>query len=311
MVVALSFYTPSVDEDELLFLDIDLNTGQSRDILHVSFPDAFLWGSLQLSGDFFICYAGQTIGSWHVLLMNWRTESFVLLDRNGDNQTIASFAILPGHLVLVHSASEPPTHTIHLHSLAIFDHLWRPLSEFSLGDSIDPTGLVFAQLSVPDNGRQQSFPTLTVAESPRHDDTWELLIHVRDYVPPAPRPRLGSLLQRFRIRTKRNPKSIPPVTVSRFLITLPRGQSSPSALPQITPTTVFRHSKDFWYTSSAGYGLYSEPGAEIRFFIQQLDEERVRTPRSLNLYSPMRVQLTQSGTVLVADGSRAMLLYYM
>ncbi|KAF7330741.1 hypothetical protein MVEN_02412800 [Mycena venus] len=246
-----------------------------------------------------------------ILLINWRTETFVILEPNITGQRALAFAILPGHIVLVHSVSGSTAPSVHISSLAVFDNLWRPLTEFNFNGAIYPTELTsVALLEIPNHGVRSelwdSSIRLSVAESPVHDATYELVLQ-RTELFFRPLPPLVSLLLRLKLGARPRQTNIftNQQTIIRCHVTFPARQ-----LPQLTSKSAFRHWKQFISVSGAGYGLYF--GESERFFVQRLVADgTMRTPpRDLNLDAPVGIHLTQSGAVVVTDGSEITVMYY-
>ncbi|KAF7353099.1 hypothetical protein MVEN_01277900 [Mycena venus] len=276
MVVALAVATPDFQPHQLLFTGINMDTGQSRDLFCLPLSEVSLSES-QLRGDFFISF-GNFMERF-ILLINWRTETFVILEPNIAGQRALAFAILPGHIVLVHSVSGSTAPSVHISSLAVFDNLWRPLTEFNFNGAIYPTELTsVALLEIPNHGRAQ-FTMLPMNSCS----------NVRS-CSSAPLPPLVSLLLRLKLGARPRQTNIftNQQTIIRCHVTFPARQ-----LPQLTSKSAFRHWKQFISVSGAGY------------------DGTMRTPpRDLNLDAPVGIHLTQSGAVVVTDGSEITVMYY-
>ncbi|KAF7340060.1 hypothetical protein MVEN_01924100 [Mycena venus] len=315
IVVVVTMRAQHSENWHLVFLRADLNTGQLHDLLHLPFPVSTwgLWDS-QLCGNFFISSTGVQ-GRW-ILLLNWQSDTFVLLERNSDYEV---YALLPGHVVSTHPVSDSTTHRVNIYPLTSFDHLWRSFNESSLDHPINPTAHLhkdIIHLQVPNNGvhpvAHQHRIGLSVLESPVHDDTYEIVIHLRDLISPPPLPPLVSLLSRKKGGPTRGRGTgrRARVTVSRFSVALPARQMSP---PELTLKSVSRGWTDFTLLSGAGYGLYNVPG-HVGLFVRRLvaDGAEVPTPRRLRLRLPFpcSFRLTQSEAFVVYNNSHTTIMYY-
>ncbi|KAJ6566673.1 hypothetical protein B0H19DRAFT_1352348 [Mycena capillaripes] len=203
-VVALTISTPT-DTNQLLFLDVDLITGQSRELGHFTLPSTFL-GSPKLWRDFFMFHASQTPanGPGFLLLLNWRTEEYIALTLV-PGQPVDCFALLPMHIALARPGPSRSTTSLKLHLYAITDFgpYWRPLSDFNFNNPIDTGRIPSVHLPVADNNLvtapQTHSVSVSVAESPVHHDIYELTIQVTDVFFPPSLPRLASVLRQLRI----------------------------------------------------------------------------------------------------------------
>ncbi|KAJ6566629.1 hypothetical protein B0H19DRAFT_1374117 [Mycena capillaripes] len=242
----------ATNRHELFVLELDLATGESSDLLRISLTMT-LWGP-RLFEDFLVCYTspGPPYVRWFILLLNWRAEEFVFVVCNTD-QPHGSFALTPGHVVLIRPVSGPSCSTaglsVHLYPIINFEGLWRPLSELNINDPIHTEQISCVSVQVPDNNifGPRQHPTLSLTGSLLHHDTYDLTIQVADIIFPPPAARLSSLLERLRIRPQRSRTRMTHVTISRHHITLAaQGHSVNSPpLPQLTMRSIFRYSRDF------------------------------------------------------------------
>ncbi|KAJ7624115.1 hypothetical protein DFH06DRAFT_757126 [Mycena polygramma] len=288
----------------LLLLEADLQTGQSRDLVQLP----FLMDSPQLHGDF-VLFEAQSGPSKPrlVSLMNWRTEEFVVINQ----QEIQRCILLPHCVAIAQPVSgSPHAHRLHLYPLTNFD-FWRPLSEFNTNGPMHLDRLASIHLPIPDNNLPATLLhklALSVNLSPVHDETYELVIRVTDFIRPPPLARLDSLLAGLRIGHKRTHPDTTQECISRYHIVLPARVNS-SGSPQLILKSTFRHSsRDFPFrpASGAGYALRRHYAESI--LVYRLDEGAIRNPKELSLAN--HAQLTYSGTVVVLEGSHLMLYYY-
>ncbi|KAJ6566666.1 hypothetical protein B0H19DRAFT_1257860 [Mycena capillaripes] len=305
------------DRHELLFIELNLDTGKSGDLLRTSFPRTLLWAT-QLCEDFLVCYARPTPihGRWFILLLNWRAEEFVVFDCS-TTRPVDNFALLPGHIVLTRPVFGPDESSaacsVHLYSIVNFKTLWRPLSEFSFDNPIDPKEISSVELHVAHNNLvapRHLHPKLSVTQSPIHHDTYDLTIQVADIVYPPTVPRLSSLLERLRIRPKRSRRCTTQVTLSRNHIILPPGghSSKSSQPPQLAMKSIFRYLRDFYSTSEVGYAL--DCARRDPVLVHRLDDMGIGSPKQLYLGSRLYARLTPSGAIFVRETDRVVILYY-
>ncbi|KAJ6537719.1 hypothetical protein B0H19DRAFT_373289 [Mycena capillaripes] len=139
-VVALTFAAA----DRVLLCEVNLATGQSRDLLDFTLP-GILWFP-KLLGDFFICHARPTpiTPHWFILLLNFRTEEFVVLECATDQVSFSNpprsyfltFNVLIAGRLLCPVARTPRTRLPNIwtepshggpHFSSPFDNEFRPL----------------------------------------------------------------------------------------------------------------------------------------------------------------------------------------
>ncbi|KAJ7676181.1 hypothetical protein B0H17DRAFT_127534 [Mycena rosella] len=134
--------------NDIIILEADFRTGESRELLHLPIDIAFP-PRVRVCGDFF----GLEMDDWGdggpFLLVNWRTAQFILF--NSSHQA-SGFAWIPGHIILAcpgPKSKSLTTNNLRIYSLASLDHLWRPVSEFTPGNCTDPTGINCLAIKVP------------------------------------------------------------------------------------------------------------------------------------------------------------------
>ncbi|KAJ7176221.1 hypothetical protein C8R43DRAFT_1230394 [Mycena crocata] len=175
------------ENHSLLVLQINLTTGESRELFHFAPEHAMHLHDLELCGDHVAAKAQRRAAERvDVLLLNWRRKEFILFP--GTTCTHTAFALFPGHIVL---AQFPPTTAssaqtsmkskageIRLYSFASLAALGRPASEFSSEPSFHPGGApdtppvsLEIPLSTPCSGA-----SLHVAQNPLRDDSYDLVV---------------------------------------------------------------------------------------------------------------------------------------
>ncbi|KAJ7098867.1 hypothetical protein C8R44DRAFT_988701 [Mycena epipterygia] len=306
------------EHNHIIIFQVDLETGDSHDVFHLPIDTAFP-PRVQISGDFFTC---QSEWPSIVALVNWRTGRFIVFGVS-DNQDTALF---PGHIVLGYSVSGSVfSHTDHvrMYSIASFHRIWRPISDFNLNTPSDITRIGSVVINLAGNNVVRVNPwrhrvEISVAESPLHDNTYELMVRVVDSASPS---WITVLLKRIQNRLTNRPAPVEAsnvriTTVSRYHISLPTRTSSP-ALPQLALKSIFRHRRLFPYTSRTGYAMSWRQLGPLRWpreiHIHRLNKEGVNDPRCLMLdeTSLLSVQMSQTGAIVAHYGSYTVVYYYL
>ncbi|KAJ7638152.1 hypothetical protein B0H17DRAFT_1277646 [Mycena rosella] len=130
-VIAVVITVMNTRRGDIVILEADFETGGSRELLRFAITVAFL-PRVQVSDDFF----GFQMSGGRFMLINWRTAKFILFNPPYE---ASSFAWVPGHIIFGCPKSQSVSlDPIRIHSLASLDHLWRPVSEYSLDNFQDP-----------------------------------------------------------------------------------------------------------------------------------------------------------------------------
>ncbi|KAJ6592586.1 hypothetical protein B0H19DRAFT_7690 [Mycena capillaripes] len=160
-------------------------------------PNVFYPSRPSLLGDMMVI--GLNIGSTRplVLMVNWRTEEYILFNRIGSLQ--AGPVLVPGHLIITSEDPQPTQQQIvRIYSFTPFTPLWRPVLAGLLG----PVGidhfpfmtqpLEFRNIPIQNCGSVE----LLAYKSPILDETYRVMIHTTDYIPKRQK-RLTTFMRRF------------------------------------------------------------------------------------------------------------------
>ncbi|KAJ7465984.1 hypothetical protein FB451DRAFT_1369776 [Mycena latifolia] len=301
-VVSLESYT---SPRCMILIEADLRTGKSRQLLHLPTGAVFsLRPYSKLSGDFFVCQA-DTSNAYPFLLVNWRSAEFILFDSN--KYVLQRVLLFSGHIGFSYHYELTPTY-VHIHDIASLGHLWRPLSEFAFDNLTDPEEIPHITVDVPgiDNPPDYLyFPRIQVyvAESLVHDEAYELVFEATTE-PPRP-----SLLKRLRNRLTNVSARHRGTTVSRYHLTL-----SPPPPPALQLKS--RGCHEYYlgeFTVRSRYGFSC--GAQDNPVVHPLDDAETCYPRTLPrpvLSIPTsRPQFSSTGAMMVYNGSRIAICYYV
>ncbi|KAJ6629778.1 hypothetical protein B0H10DRAFT_1939418 [Mycena sp. CBHHK59/15] len=311
------------EHNHIIIFQVDLETGDSRDVCHLPIDAAFP-PRIRICGDFFTCEALVRQTAWPsiVALVNWRTGKFIGFGIDYHQDTV----LFPGHIALGCPASGAVSRIdfVRIYSMASLHHLWRPISDFSLDTLSDITRIGSVVIHLACNSVRVDpwwhRVEISVAESTVHDNTYELVARVVDS---AYRSRVMVLLKRIQNRLTNRPAPAPPnekittVTLSRYRIGVPPTTSSSPALPQLTLKSVLRHRRLFPYTSRTGYAMSWRELGPLRWpreiHIHRLDKKGVNKPRKLMLdeASLCSVQMSQTCVVMASNGSHTVLYHYL
>ncbi|KAF7363946.1 hypothetical protein MSAN_01052900 [Mycena sanguinolenta] len=315
-VAALVFSTPDSQESHILILELDLKTGDSRELLAIDGLLNIPFG-LRISGDYFAC---ETVHDNCVLLVNWSISQFIVF-----RTASCRMELCLGHLLLPHRGRHPH---VRLYSFGLFDSLWAPISQLgfdsptSLFESPPSLTLELASNNVPHHFQLST----NLFESPIHADTYDFISEVTSIM-----PRRTVLLTRLFSWFRSTP--LPPLatygsgklkvtTRAQYRLTLGSlpGQPGTSKLPHFTVQSVVRHCRSVRRcTSRAGYGLwYGGTVPSIKeFVVQRLDSfDRVK-PLKIPLPDdspdevPYDMWLTHSGAVLAMYRSKIVVSHYL
>ncbi|KAF7363873.1 hypothetical protein MSAN_01045300 [Mycena sanguinolenta] len=321
-VLAFVSSTPDTGEYHILILEIDLKTGDSRELLAI---DGLLDTpfELRICGNYCAC---ETLHNNCALLINWSTSQFIVL-RSAIYPLSYGVELCSQHMLLTYGGRNP---YLHLYSFGLFDSLWAPISQLDLNALINcidlPPSLV---LELPGIGVRYyaGLTRTTLLESPIHADTYELILEIVNF-----RRRRGVLFRRLLswfhstplppAATLHNGKTLQMTTRAQYRLTFGSISSFPgqSESPQLSVQSVVRHSRSFQsFTSRAGYGLwYGGPRAsDAEFVVQRLDSIGSTKPLKIPLPDvspserPYDMRLTHSGAVLAMYRSKMVVSHYL
>ncbi|KAJ6549069.1 hypothetical protein DFH09DRAFT_1281530 [Mycena vulgaris] len=322
-VVALLF------RSRIVLLEAWLNTGDSLILLDIPINE-LRWSTAKISGDFCacrLCLAG-VLERGPLLLVNWRTAEFIVLRIS----SMQDFALIPDHLLLACSKTaldSSPAGQVRIYPMSSFGHLWRPVSEFTLGEST-LGNIPSSTVHVHGNDLQEwNDLRISVTESLVHDDTYELTVEVRnDLVPRVAGSRvLGVLTAGFTLLMTNN---VPPArwatTVSRYNLGLSPTAHSLPIVPQAK--SIFRYEKQVPMrlytseTSAAGNNLSWDiprppphgPGGGVRdVLVYAVDSAGLHT-RKLPIpdaEAPNDLVMARTGAVMFTYPSRIVICNYI
>ncbi|KAJ7628017.1 hypothetical protein DFH06DRAFT_1442429 [Mycena polygramma] len=182
--------------------EVNLTRGKAREKFTLNLPTTLLRWMPSIQGDFFL-FALQPEDSAIMIFMlvNWREETYVVLDYGGRSYSMNQAILIPGHIVATYSDSTPPHQqlltVVTLDSLSPY---WRPLSAIDLDTRLLPrrsgSGLL---LAVHERLEWQGEPLcnatlhlkLSAFPSPLHDDAHKIVIYACGEAPvsaPMPAP---------------------------------------------------------------------------------------------------------------------------
>ncbi|KAF7346757.1 hypothetical protein MSAN_01814100 [Mycena sanguinolenta] len=116
--------------------EVDLATGISRKVFDLGFVAGWLSSPSSLVGDVFLWATPLArFKKTSLLLVNWRTSTYVVLRRTlGPNIIIK---LIPGYVVSTHRESQRPGQLVlTVTALDAFSAYWRPLTKHNLEDEI-------------------------------------------------------------------------------------------------------------------------------------------------------------------------------
>ncbi|KAJ7481350.1 hypothetical protein B0H11DRAFT_2280250 [Mycena galericulata] len=201
-------------------LQLDLLSGRSHNLFRFQLPEHLAYLSTPIIlGDFFtISFEIESQAPGLVLLANWRSEKYVLL--NCLPQLRTAPILVPGHLGITQTDLEPPHQEFLLiYAFSSFASFWRPIAGMSFWDRIygrelSPVvrqPLEFGGIPVRD---AQSI-NLRALESPIRRGMYKILLHSTDHIPGPPPTRSITGFIRSRLGGTQPP---PPPKVKRAVL---------------------------------------------------------------------------------------------
>ncbi|KAJ6502000.1 hypothetical protein C8R45DRAFT_975050 [Mycena sanguinolenta] len=323
-VVAFVYSTTDAEESNILILEINLKTGDSRELLAL---DGLLDipFRLRISGDYFAC---ETINESCVLVVNWNISQLVFF-RTLFPQASVQLELCPGHVLITYGGRHPH---VRLYSFALFDNLWIPISQLDLNAPTDPIAIPSLVLELASNNVPYNYKLVStnLFTSPIHADTYDFIAEVTNFIPRR-KVLLTRLLSWFRSNplppraTYANGAKLKITTRARYRLTIGSLSSfpGPSNLPpHFSVQSVVRHCRSVRrFASAAGYGLwYGGPGASNsnkEFVVQRLDSIGRIKPLKIPLpdgspnEAPYDMWLSHSGAVLAFYQSKVVVSHYL
>ncbi|KAJ7441452.1 hypothetical protein B0H11DRAFT_2095936 [Mycena galericulata] len=216
LMVILSLSGPN---QVVQILQLDLLSGRSHNLFRFQLPEhlAYISGPTIL-GDFFtISFETESQAPGLVLLANWRSEKYVLLNCS---PLRTAPVLVPGHLGITQTDLEPPHQEFLLiYAFSSFAPFWRPIAGVSFWDRIcgrelSPVvrqPLEFGRIPVRDT---QSI-NLRALESPIRRGMYKIMLHSIHHIPGPPPTR--SITSFIRSRLGGTPPP-PPTKVKRAVL---------------------------------------------------------------------------------------------
>ncbi|KAK7059660.1 hypothetical protein R3P38DRAFT_3251932 [Favolaschia claudopus] len=136
MIASLKLRDPSLSISHLLLVEVDLDTGSSREIFQIS-PFHFygqIYSISQVEDDYFSCVLATdyTVSAkMKLLLVNHRTEQYVTFEYSDAKTEIR---IVPYYVFLTCPANEPVS--VHVYTIASLQPFWKPLVEIDLESTL-------------------------------------------------------------------------------------------------------------------------------------------------------------------------------
>ncbi|KAJ7738732.1 hypothetical protein B0H16DRAFT_1569635 [Mycena metata] len=294
--------------NQIFFLSVNFETGDTIELLGL--PELpFLLGRPRISGDFFACaVSGSTSSAECIVLVNWRTADFILL-----NMKSAQFNLVHGHLITLRRASESTvclTNYLRVYSMATLHPFWHPLREFDIDTRTNPGEIlsVVSETICADNPGHHLH--ILVAESALHQQTYELIISLVDLAAPPPLSRLKRLRNRLTRRRPRNECQWM-TTLFRYHLALPLLLDEN---PRLRLKSTLQHSLTCIPNYRAGYSLWAAPWGISSIVVRHLDEEGIKRGRQLPILEGeemYQVEMAPSGAVVILYESRVVVSYFL
>ncbi|KAJ7437928.1 hypothetical protein B0H11DRAFT_2106207, partial [Mycena galericulata] len=219
LMVILSLSGPNHNR-AVQILQLDLLSRRSDNLLRFQLPEHLAYlSSPTILGDFFtISFEIESQAPGLVLLANWRSEEYVLL--NCPPQLRTAPVLVAGHLGIPQMDLEPPHQEFLLiYAFSSFASFWRPIAGMSFWDRVygrelSPVvrqPLEFGGIPV----RNTQLVNLRALESPIRRGMYKILLHSIDYIPGPPTPTRS--ITSF-IRSRLGGTQPPPPKVKRVLL---------------------------------------------------------------------------------------------
>ncbi|KAJ7806370.1 hypothetical protein B0H13DRAFT_2387112 [Mycena leptocephala] len=206
------FYAGVVHAD-ITVHEVDLTGGQSSEALRLRLPTN--GGRLarwmpSIVGDWFVCAVGHPsiFAQMLVLLVNWRAETYVILDYGEccHSDIIPAQAVLiRNHIVVTYPANAPPyQQLLTVTSLEHFGPYWAPLESLHLTHQLSGQCIPFSAHAKLEHENRPIcnvtiYVKLCVFPSPLHRDGYKISVYTDDnllYTPSRPPPSLSAQLGR-------------------------------------------------------------------------------------------------------------------
>ncbi|KAJ7214850.1 hypothetical protein GGX14DRAFT_443258 [Mycena pura] len=321
------------DDHYISVLEVNISTGISRDLIHLSVDAISPTSQLQISGDYVVWHSlvqlTETVRQSVVVLIKISIRKFIVLGTWDTKRT--AVGLFPTHIIIGHPLSGGSSAAnLNLYAISSLVHLWRPFRKFSPDHRSDLRGIPSFSFNVAGNDGIRVDPCIKMflSESPVHEATYELVVMVVDNLP-------TSLLGRIRNRLSKKHASsdIWKKTVSRYNIRLPVATASPPNPRQLTLMSVLRHTTSCSFADGPLYvrchdGYYHRNGTSHsgRLVVYRLDELGMEHPLMLpirtcvrqNSYHlvnrpnfPSHVVISDRGAVMACFESHAVVSYYL
>ncbi|KAJ6578460.1 hypothetical protein B0H19DRAFT_1123246 [Mycena capillaripes] len=282
----------------LLVLQVNLESGQSRSLVDVPrTPVAMGCSHVHIEKD----YIGYTLiyrpnSTWVTLLLNWRTQEYILLDSSRMQRNLA---IIPGYIVQSYSGPRP--NSVRFYAISSLARFWNPMSEFALGypwPCLEPGTQPALVVPVPDpietpipQKSEHNYPHyphvyLSITESLIRRDTYLLRVDDAD-------------LSVYSGNTR---------TISTYRISL-----NASATLTCTLLSTFAQPLNLSSIARTGYGLALDnelPAGtnEVLVVRQHADAD---DGKMVNISGAQNVHLGRNGALVALYDERALISYYL
>ncbi|KAJ7186089.1 hypothetical protein C8R46DRAFT_1062383 [Mycena filopes] len=227
----------------------------------------------------------------------------------------AQFCLVHDHLIIIHPSSKDPacvTNYLRIYSIAALDSFWHPLLDFNSDIEefrTNPTELPCIASEMICANAPNHHIHLSVAESPLHEQTHQIVVSLVDVVPLPPLSGFQKLRNRI---TRRLPRDAWVTTLFFYRLSL-LPMLGDLGGPRLRLKSTLWHMFDV-AKYSAGYGLWASLGDPSTLVVRQLDEVGIDQTRALPVGERepyYQVELSPSGAVVVLYETRIVVTYFL
>ncbi|KAJ7912701.1 hypothetical protein B0H13DRAFT_529865 [Mycena leptocephala] len=336
-VLVLTTYYLAPDTPHISVHEVDLTSTQCSEVFRYSSSSMGRngWGP-SILGDFLVfrqpCCPKDTI----FLIVNWREETYLVLNYAGQSVSNVLAVLIPGHIVVTYADAAAP-HQLIL-TITAFTSLaahWKPLYELSLDNQLHSAQIPF---TVHERLQYERRPfcdiisalKLAAFASPLVRDTYKIIVHASEqYIRTVPAQsraaRVRRILRLGPPTTTLQPEARGALLSYRFALRSATSHDTEkacrclltptSAVPAILGSVYPSLSYAGYFANNRGYSIevgwrpdpvYEILDARTRGLVDPTDARTVLKRESG--WDCMRLSVT--GAVLVRKGSSIMVLYY-